>query len=122
MGAYLEGEYFPGLKCDAAVAQHLRVKDDATFGNVAIAGDEDFIGTAKFSTKAGGNVTVRDKRAPGYHAYIASGAIDAGDDTSTAAGGKVQTGLTGAVDTGKAMNTVADGGVVFVRPLAVVGA
>ena len=116
MAAYLEGDYYPNLKGTAAIQQFLRVKDAATWGEVEIAGDEAFLGEAKFSTaKAGESVSVRDRRAMGYHAYVAAGAIAEGADVFTAAAGKVDD--AGAVLIGKAVNAVgAADQIVYVRP------
>ena len=89
-----------------AIAPYLRVKHHTTPGQVAIAGDENYIGEAETRAYAeDGEITVYDKRAPGTHLFVANGAIAEGDRVSTAAAGKVQTGTGGAVTIGTARST-----------------
>ena len=91
---------------DVAFAPYLRLKESGTAGTLSIAGDEAYIGENENRTWASGDpVTLYDKRAHGTHTFVASGAIAEGDQVSTVAGGKVQTGTGGTVTIGRAMST-----------------
>ena len=97
---------------DAAIDAGLRVKWDATAGQVTVAGDEACIGvTVNRSLAAGDPITVQDIRTPGTMAFTASGAIAAGAAFTSAAGGKVATGAGGVEDYGVAITAATgDGG------------
>ena len=101
-----------------AIAPGLRVKHHSTAGEVAIAGDEQCIGTAYNRAYADQDpITVYDINNPGTQRFVANGAITAGASVSSAAGGKVQTGTSGVQFLGKARtSTTADGEEIQVDP------
>ncbi|MGD9632548.1 MAG: hypothetical protein AB7G28_22755 [Pirellulales bacterium] len=105
------GFTFPAV-ASAAIAPGLRLKWHATPGKVAIAGDEACIGIAWTRAFADGDpIEVLDIRAPGFHPFVAGGAIAAGAAFTSAAGGKVVTGAAGVEDYGVAITAAtADGG------------
>lgn len=100
------------LHAEEAIAPGLRVKWDATAGQVAVAGDEACIGIAvNRSMKAGDPITVLDIKSLGTMPFTAGGAVAAGAGFTSAAGGKVVTGAGGAEDYGVAITAAtADGG------------
>lgn len=111
----IESDKLP-FKADAAIAPHLRVKIGSDSEHVAIAGDEACIGTAyNRAYAAEDGITVRDKRSPGTHVFVAGGAIAAGAQVTSAAGGKVVTGTAGTEDYGVALTAATgDGGLIEV--------
>jgi hypothetical protein len=103
---------------DAAYPAGTRMKPSGTWGILTAAGDEAHIGTLASRTKASGDpVTLISKNASGAIAYVANGAVALGAEVSSVAGGKVQTGITGAIDLGFALNaTSANGDSILVMP------
>jgi len=103
---------------NAAIAKGRRVKLHTTPGQVALAGDEAYIGIAMSRTTAAGQpIAVLDARAPGLQEFVAGGAIAAGDSVTSAANGKIVTGTAGVVDMGKAVTAAAaDGDTILVLP------
>jgi hypothetical protein len=103
---------------NAAIAKGRRVKLHTTPGQVALAGDEAYIGIAMSRTTAAGQpIAVLDARAPGLQEFVAGGAIAAGDSVTSAASGKIVTGTAGVVDMGKAVTAAAaDGDTLLVLP------
>lgn len=103
---------------DAAYPAGTRMKMSGTFGSLTAADDESALGTLARRTKvAGESCTLISKTASGAIAYVASGAIAQGDETSSVANGQIQTGTAGAVDTGVALNaTVAAGDSLLAMP------
>lgn len=103
---------------NGAIAKGRRVKLHTTPGQVALAGDEAYIGIAMSRTTAAGQpIAVLDARAPGLQEFVAGGAIAAGDSVTSAANGKIVTGTAGVVDMGKAVTAAAaDGDTLLVLP------
>jgi hypothetical protein len=103
---------------NAAIAKGRRVKLHTTPGQVALAGDEAYIGIAMSRTTAAGQpIAVLDARTPGLQEFVAGGAIAAGDSVTSAANGKIVTGTAGVVDMGKAVTAAAaDGDTILVLP------
>lgn len=94
---------------DGAYPAHTRMKMSGTFGVLTAAGDEAHLGTLARRTKASGDpATLISKHASGAQVFLAGGAIAAGAQTTSAAAGKVVTGVGGAVDYGIAL-TAASG-------------
>jgi hypothetical protein len=106
------------FKAHEAIAPYLRVKHHSTIGELAIAGDEPCIGIALIRAYADQDpMTIWDIRGAGLIPFIGNGAITAGDNVSSAAAGKVQTGSGGVQFIGKAMSTIAgDNEQVMVLP------
>ena len=97
------------LVAGEAIAPGLRVKRHATAGKVSIAGDEACIGVAFNRAYAEDDpITIIDIRTPGLLPFVASGAIAAGAQFTSAAGGKVASGTGGNEDYGIA-DTAATG-------------
>lgn len=97
----------------AATAKGLRVKYDSN-GELAIAGDENFVGVATAPVLAADDpIAFKHKLAPGTQILVAGGAIAAGDAITTAASGKTVTGTLGAVDFGQAVTAAGGDGDLF---------
>jgi len=101
-----------------AIAQHLRVI--LSSGVLAVADETDKeLGTAEYGVLAGDELgTVRLRNAPGTKIGVAAGAIAAGADVYTAAGGKYDdTQATGAFYAGTALTAAtADGDLIEILP------
>lgn len=102
---------------DAAYEPYLRMKMSGTYGVLTVAGDEAHLGVLEIRTHAaGGDATLYHKNAPGTHCYVAAGTIAKGSQVTSAAAGKVVTGISGAIDYGIAMNDAIAGELVEVLP------
>lgn len=95
----------------SAIAPGLRVKWHTTAGQVAIAGDEACIGTAKTRAYAAGDpIVIVDIRAPGTRIFVAGDAIAVGAGFTSAAAGVVADGSGGTEDYGVAITASAGAG------------